>query len=84
MLSLWTMARGRIVAALVAGLVTVLAALGVAQLTPEEAVLVETLAAGVVNALALLAYGLYHIWRERRQLLAGEIVPSRIERLDPR
>lgn len=80
--SLWAMARGRVAAALVAAIVFVLTQIGVVALTPEDMVEVQNLASGLSWFFGTATYGLFHIWREKKKLDRGEIVPSRVESLD--
>lgn len=80
MLSLWQMAKGRLVAGVVAGLMIFLSWLGFGELTEQDISTVNALASAVVNFLGFVAYGLFHLWTTKRKLQRGEVAQENIDR----
>ena len=77
----WEMAKGRIIAALVAWLVLALGRMGFAAVEGADLDVVTAFVSSTVEFLAFAGYGAFHIYKEKRKLDRGEVVPSRVERL---
>lgn len=81
MLSLWQMARGRLVAGIVAGIMIFLGWLGFGEISGEDVDTITALASAFVNFLGFVSYGLYHLWTTKRKLQRGEVAQENLEKL---
>lgn len=83
MLSIWTMAKGRIIAAIVAALLGGLALIGFDVVSAETINAVTVFATALVTFVQFLAYGVFHLFVTKRKLTRGDVAEENIEQLTP-
>lgn len=82
-MSIWSMARTRLVSALVGLIVAGLAWAGLEEVTPELRESVQGLAEALVTFVFYTSTTLFRTYMEKRALERGEVVPSRVEKITP-
>lgn len=81
MISLWAMMKGRVVAALVATILSVLALMGFDVLSEATINAATVFATAVVTFFQFIGYAAFHTFATRRRLLQGKTAVENVERL---